>query len=142
MCGPRRADGDGLRIFPAPVDGSVAFVAWPWVPHPSVTDDDGLVDGPVMWGALDCPSGLAWLRDPEPLEPSVLGRMRAGVHRRPAAGEPLIAAGWMISKNGRKRISGSAIWSRDGEVLARSLATWIALSPEQLRTFGVVGSTR
>lgn len=89
VCGPRRVDGDGLRIFPGPI-----------------------------------------------------GRMHAGVHRRPGPGEPLIAAGWMISKNGRKRISGSAIWSRDGEVLARAVASWIALTPDQLRTFGVVGSTR
>ena len=40
-CGPDRAEGDGLRIFPGPVDdldGEVR-VAAAWTPHPSTAED-------------------------------------------------------------------------------------------------------
>ena len=32
-CGPDRAEGDGLRIFPGPVGGDRGHVASLWVPH-------------------------------------------------------------------------------------------------------------
>jgi hypothetical protein len=136
-CGPQRDAGDGLRIFPAAVAPGV--VAWPWTPDESLVEGDRLVARVLLWAALDCPSGLAWFHERPPVTPHVLGRMTAAIHRRPAAGEELVVAGWVIDTDGRKRRSGSVIWSSDGEVLAENLAIWIELTEEQRRTFSAVG---
>jgi hypothetical protein len=57
-CGPDRAPGDGLQIFPGPLPGGDLWAA-PWTPDPSVADQDGLVLPEVVWAALDCPGGFA-----------------------------------------------------------------------------------
>jgi hypothetical protein len=133
-CGPRRGAGDGLRIFPAAA--GKGLVAWPWVPDPSIAGPDGLVEPVMLWAALDCPSGLSWYHDQRTAGPHVLGRMVAEVRRRPAPGEELVAAGWDLGPEGRKRAAGSVVWADGGEVVARNLATWIALTPEQQAAFG------
>lgn len=137
-CGPARPEGDGLRLFPAPTGRPDGVVAWPWVPGPSLADATGLVAGPTMWAALDCPSGLAWITGRQPSGPAVLGRMS---HRRPRPGEHLVVAGWPISAEGRKLLAGSAVWSADGEVLAVDAATWIRLSDDQRTAFRVAESS-
>ena len=58
VCGPDRAPGDGLRIFPGPLADRPLWAA-PWTPDPSVTDVGGRVRPEVVWAALDCPSGIA-----------------------------------------------------------------------------------
>lgn len=135
-CGPHRGHGDGLRLFPAPLEPG--RVAWPWSPTPSMSSDGELVDVPVVWAALDCPSGLTWIWDPERAlsRPAVLGQLTAQVHRRPAVREPLVVGGWRASAEGRKLVAGSAVWSTDGEVLARAHAVWIELQDDQLGAFG------
>jgi hypothetical protein len=90
-----------------------------------------------MWAALDCPSGTAWLFTGLAPGPAVLGRMTAEVHRRPAAGERLLAGGWPVEQQGRRLLSGSAVWSDAGEVLAACAATWVLLSEEQQGAFRV-----
>lgn len=137
VCGPERAAGDGLRIFPAPLEPGVPRVVWPWVPDASLAADDGLVDPALLWAALDCPSGLAWLEAGGALEPAVLGRLAVRIDRRPAVGERLIVAGWAIGREGRKQLSGSALWSSDGALLALARATWIVLTEAQARAFGI-----
>jgi hypothetical protein len=137
-CGPERAEGDGLRIFPAPADQDRALVMWPWTPDASVAGEDGLVDPPVVWASLDCPSGFARFGSTDDaLVAAVLGRMTVEVRRRPRAGEPLVVAGWAISDDGRKLLTGSGLWSADSELLAQNRAVWIVLSEEQQRAFGV-----
>jgi hypothetical protein len=138
-CGPRRDPGDGLRIFPVAV--GPRRVVWPWIPDASLTGKDGLVGAALIWAALDCTSGLAWYHDRPPASPHVLGRMTAAIHRRPAAGERLVAAGWAIGQQDWKRHSGSVIWAADGEVLARNVATWIVLDGRQRAVFRPAGRT-
>jgi hypothetical protein len=139
-CGPARPEGDGLRLFPARTGHRDRLVVWPWVPDPSVGDEDGLVLGPVIWAVLDCPGGWAWTDPTQPLPPpAVLGRMTAAVHRRPSIGEQLVVAGWPITADSRKRLSGSAVWSADGTVLAASAATWVVLDGTQRDAFGAAG---
>jgi hypothetical protein len=112
VCGPDRADG--LRLFPGPVADGV--VAAPWVP----ADDD-----PVMvWAALDCPSG--WSND-LPGRPMVLGRMALRLERLPEPGEEHVVLGWRVSREGRKSVTGSALLTAAGDVLAVAQQTWIAL---------------
>lgn len=134
-CGPQRRPGDGLRIFPARIPRSYPMVAWLWEPHGAFADDDGLIHEPVLWAALDCPSGLTRVHEGTAPTPHVLGRMTAEVRRRPEPGEPLIAAGWETGEQGRKRFSASVLWSEDGEVVAANRAIWVLLSDEQAAAF-------
>jgi len=123
-CGPDRAAGDGLRIFPGPVSGSDLWAA-PWTPDPSVADQDGLVVPEVVWAALDCPGGLAVTGD----SVAVLGRMAAQVLARPRAGTPYCLVAWRDGPpDGRKRPAGSALLDGQGRVLAVARAVWVTLS--------------
>lgn len=134
-CGPDRVADDGLHIYGGPVPGA-EISAWPWIPSHSVLDDDGRADERVVWAALDCPSGLVWITaDPDDVEPAVLGRLAARIDRRPAFGEPTVVVAWRIGEEGRRRMSGSALWSDRGDLLAVAQATWIALTEEQLAAF-------
>ncbi len=134
-CGPDRDADDGLHVYGGLVPGT-DLAAWPWVPSHSVLDDEGRADTRVMWAALDCPSGLIWITaDPDHPEPAVLGRLAARIDRRPAFGEPTVVVAWRIGREGRRRMSGSAIWSDRGDLLAVAEATWVVLSDEQLAAF-------
>jgi hypothetical protein len=131
-CGPERAVGDGLRVFPAAF--APGQVVWPWVPGAELAGRDGRIDPVLLWAVLDCPSALAWFHDQPPVGPHVLGRMAAEIVRRPAPGEQLVVGGWLSAVDGRKRFSGAAIWAGD-EVVAHSRATWIALTDRSRATF-------
>src|SRR5215467_7943198 len=50
VCGPKRAVGDGLRIFPAPVDGGLHVAAW--VPVREFGDCDQFVRPEFLWAAM------------------------------------------------------------------------------------------
>ena len=50
------------------------------------------------------------------------------VNGRPAVGEPTTVLAWPIEQSGRKRISGTALYSADGELMARSRQVWIVFS--------------
>ena len=114
VCGRARAAGDGLRIFAGPVPGRSVHAA-SWVAPESARE--------LVWAALDCPgayaSGAAGRGE------AVLGRMAARVERVPAAGEACVVVAWPIGEEGRKLYPGTALFSADGEVLARARATWI-----------------
>jgi len=120
-CGTGRAEGDGLRIFPGPVEPGL--VAAPWTPHSSICDDDGVASTPAVWAALDCPSG--WAGELSVDRPAVLGRLAVDVRRRPRSGEQLVVVGWAIEDLQKKFIAGSALQTADGEVLATGRATWV-----------------
>ncbi len=139
-CGPRRAVDDGLRIFPAAIADSTQ-VAWPWTPSPSTASDSRRVDPPVVWAALDCPSGLSWITSPNAAlaGPAVLGQLAVRIDRRPQVGEALMVGGWQTGADGRKLFAGAAVWTTEGEAIAAAAATWIVLTPEQAETFGAKG---
>jgi predicted amidohydrolase len=40
-------------------------------------------------------------------------------------GQPCIVLGWPIERNGRKLVSGTALYSADGELMAKSRQIWI-----------------
>lgn len=124
VCGPERAAGDGLRIFPGAVAGRDVAAA-PWIPDASVADAGGRVTPEIVWAVLDCPSwfGLACFHPSEgrPL----LGRLTAELHERPRVGARLSCVGWFVGRDGRKAHVGSAIFSERGELCAIARATWI-----------------
>lgn len=114
-CGPRRAAGDGLCIFAGRIaDGRTAA---PWhVPRE--------VSEAIVWAALDCPGG--WTVQLE-RGPRVLGRIAAQVEALPEPGDACVVTGQMLSEEGRKAVVATALYSPAGMVLARAVATWIAV---------------
>ena len=124
VCGTERAAGDGLRIFANRrlAAGGLADI---WVPDSSLADSRGLVPAEMIWAALDCPG--AWVCQMDKARVVVLGRMAADISAPVPAGRPYIIMGWHISGQGRKTQSGTALYDASGQVLARSLSTWIEL---------------
>jgi len=124
-CGTAREEGDGLRLFTGPIDPADSdLVAGPWTPDEAFAGEDGAIDKPTMWAALDCPGG--WAAD-FTRNPVVLGRMTAEVSRRPVPGEPCISVGSLRHQVGRKYLTAAALYTREGELLGRSEQTWILI---------------
>jgi hypothetical protein len=127
-CGTARGNGDGLRLFPGPVDEH--RTAAPWTPHAAFGGPDGVLDVPTTWAALDCPGG--WAAD-FTRQVMVLGRMTAEVVRPPSAGEPCLATGVLRSRDGRKFITDTALYTADGELLGRAEQIWLEVDPATFR---------
>jgi hypothetical protein len=140
VCGPDRAAGDGLRIFPGPVPDRPVWAA-PWTPDDSVVAADGRVHPEVVWAALDCPSGLAAGEAAGlPGDTSaLLGRMTARVMARPRPGEACRVVAWPAGRDGRKLTAGSALLDADGAVLATARTLWLTVPrPARRQTAGAM----
>ena len=122
-CGPSRPEGDGLRLFPGPVEGR-DVVACAWRPGPALADDAGHVRPEFVWAALDCPTAFACDLDGTPI---VLARLTGRIDTPLRAGDQFVITAWRIRADGRKQHSACAIWTPDGDTLAASRALWIAL---------------
>jgi hypothetical protein len=131
VCGPLRDDGDGLRIFPGPVDRPATF-ACAWTPSESVVGAYGTVPVEVVWAALDCPTSAPGMNEPGPdgkVLPIVLARLAVDVRGPVEAGAEHMITSWEIARDGRKREAGAALYSVEGgdELLAVARALWIEL---------------
>lgn len=126
VCGPKRTEGDGLRIFAGNVPGR-DLVASPWTPDRWLGESDGTVRPEFLWAALDCPGGFAVLPDAEGGS-IVLGRMAGKLVLPVWPGEQLVVIGWRMGKEGRKMYSGSAIFSEGGSLHGFARSTWFRLS--------------
>lgn len=148
VCGPERAPGDGLRIFPGPLAGGPLWAA-PWTPDSSVTDAGGRVRPEVVWAALDCPSGFAvaeaaGLAAGPAAGPAaglaagpaaglardtaiLLGRMTASLAVLPVGGDECRVIAWPGRRDGRKFNAGSALLGPDGTVLAAARTVWLTV---------------
>ena len=122
-CGPDRADGDGLRLFPGPVDGR-DVIACPWSPDPALADEQGNVRPEFVWSALDCPTFFT--RGPEGAA-AVLARLTGRIDQVLYVGNPHVITAWHIGSEGRKHHSACAISTSEGDVLAVAQALWIEL---------------
>lgn len=135
VCGPARAQGDGLRIFAGPLlrrsENGSAVLAATWTPDPTLAAEDGFVAPEFLWSALDCPTGYASSHDRErggfDRTPILLGRMSARIEMRPRPGERCIITAWQAGRDGRKRIAEAAAYDEAGTLLAVARATWIAV---------------
>jgi hypothetical protein len=129
VCGPARAPGDGLRIFPGPVSRRSVWAA-PWTPDPSVGGPDGRVRDEVVWAALDCPGGVAAVEAAAVAAGTavLLGKMTARLAARPRIGTEYRMVAWLLGRDGRKLAAGSALLGPDGEVLAAARALWITVA--------------
>ena len=129
-CGIERHETDGLRILASAV-GDAGVVASDWTPHPALAGPDGHVPDEVLWAALDCPAGMAWVAQLEGNPSLVTGRMTARIDARVPAGAPLIVTGWPIAREGRKLHAGTALFDRDGRLLACTQQLWLMPKPAQ-----------
>lgn len=127
MCGPARAPGDGLRIFPGPVAGR-DLVAAPWTPDASLADGRGAVRPEFLWAALDCPGGWAAIVADGGGAPMLLGELAAHVLGAVRPGEPCVVMGWALGGEGRKRLAGAALLGADGAARAVAHATWVTIA--------------
>jgi len=126
VCGPRRSEGDGLRLFPGP-SADRTLVGCPWTVHESLCDSRGRLHPWYVWCALDCPGGWSVLHDSG--RPAVLGELAVHVNRSIACGQQLIVTGWEIERSGRKHKTGSALYGPEADVVAFGQATWFEIDP-------------
>jgi hypothetical protein len=122
-CGPERAPGDGLRLFPGPVGDGV--LACPWTPAREFAGDDGAVVARAVWAALDCPTAAPFA-GPEPA-PVVLARLAVALRAPVRADEPHVVGAWAVAVDGRKRRSAGVLWDAAGGMRAVAEALWIEL---------------
>lgn len=121
-CGADVPEGQGLRVFAAPVPG-FAGVAAAWRPHPHFGDAKGLLPLEMVWAALDCPGQFAFLADG--VRTGLLGRMTAKVLQPVPADEEIVITGWCISVEGKKHFAGTALFNQQGDCCAYSKQVWI-----------------
>ena len=120
VCGPARAEGDGLRLFAGPWRPGV--VATPWTPHASLDAGDGTVRPELVWAALDCPGYFASRDDGATM---LLGELTAQLEAPVPVGAPCTVVGWLLEVSGRKRTVGTAVLDAGGRCLARARAVWV-----------------
>lgn len=125
-CGPERAAGDGLRLFPGRLPGDRS--ACTWRPDASLAAEDAptRVRPEFVWAALDCPGG--WTTDVAG-RPMVLGRITAEVDAPAEIGERHVVMGRLLGLDGRKTRTTTTLYDSDGRVVARAEHVWIAVDP-------------
>jgi hypothetical protein len=117
VCGPDRAAGDGLRLFPGRLGDGRTACTW------TVSAD--LAGRPeFVWAVLDCPGG--WSAEIEG-RPMVLGRMAAQLRSLPQAEEKCVVMGLLLGAEGRKTWTATTAYGSDGRELGRAHSTWLTL---------------
>jgi hypothetical protein len=123
-CGIQRAAGYGLRIFAGPVDRDDGLYAAPWVPESTFADEHGWARPEFVWTALDCSGGFA-LMGADAGTMLLTARLAARIDALPRIGEPHAVAAWVIERGERKHVTGTAIFTAAGELLALGRALWV-----------------
>src|SRR5688572_23155836 len=132
-CGPERDPADALCLFCGPVglcsptksDQCDGRFAVPWTP-PAWTGDHGVVDPVFVWAALDCPSSAPAHGTID--APVVLGRLTVALEGAVAVGAPHVIQSWLERTDRRKRHTGVALFTADGERRAGGRAVWVELA--------------
>ena len=118
VCGTLRSDG--LGIVPGAVEAR-GIVAAPWTPRAEFAEG-GVIAPEFVWGALDCPGGIAVVYDdPHRI---VLGRIAAEVVAPVLPDRRYVVIGWRAGEEGRKRFAGTAIFNDGGDLVGRAASTW------------------
>jgi hypothetical protein len=121
-CGADVAEGEGLRVFAAPVPGFDG-VAAAWRPHAAFADDRGLLPQRLVWTALDCPGQFAYLA--AGIRTGLLGRMAGRILQPVKADSDYVVIGWRLGVERRKHFAGTAMFAGDGSLCAMAMQTWI-----------------
>ncbi|MET7301408.1 hypothetical protein [Embleya sp. NPDC005575] len=124
VCGPGRAEGDGLRLFPGMLADRPDTNACVWTPHTSlVAPDAEQIGSEFVWAALDCPGGWTGMDRDTAL---LLGRMTAHVYALPYPDEPCVVLGRRLGREGRKVRTATTLYDAEGRVAAHAEQVWIA----------------
>lgn len=127
VCGPGRGEGDGMRIFPGPVDKG-GLVAAPWIADASLGEPT--VRPEFVWAALDCPGCFSF---PQPEgRVLLLGELSAHLEGPVRSGERCVVIGWEIEHSGRKHRTGTALFDSAGRCAGHAVGTWLEVSPAPL----------
>jgi hypothetical protein len=120
VCGPRE---DGLRICPQNLPGTEVWATL-WIPDTSVSADGVTVDPHIVWGALDCPAGIAVCRVGlvEPEFFAALATFTASLEHPLTVDRPVAVLGWPIDEDHRRVNGGAAIVDANGTVFASAYA--------------------
>lgn len=133
VCSPKRAPGDGLRLFCWPLvpgASAAAIVAGVWTPERAVCDQLGRVAPVQVWAALDCPGAYAIAALAPDAGRQLLGTCAASLKQPLHAGESYILSSWQLAPpEGRKRFMGVAIHDVAGELIACARQIWIDAGP-------------
>jgi hypothetical protein len=123
---------DGLEVFAAPVQEG-AQVAAIWKTKTEWAEDGKQLPDEFLWAALDCPGQFAYMADG--VYTGMLGRITGKLYQSPQAGDELLVTGWRAGVEGKKHSAGTAIFNRNGELVASALALWIGRrdTPEFLK---------
>jgi hypothetical protein len=122
VCGPKRDEADGLRIFPAPLTGDL--YAATWLPAAEFGNADGDLKPEFLWAALDCPTGFA--AGFPTAGTLVTGQMAVKQLGPVRVNEPCVLLSWPLGVEGRKHFSAACLYQHDVP-LAVARATWIRL---------------
>ncbi len=123
VCGPKRAEHDGLRIFPASINNTVYASAW--VPDSEFGDAEGNLKTEFLWAAMDCPTGFA--AGFPTAGKLVTGRLAVQQLRPIHTGEGCVLMSWPLGIEGRKHFSAACLY-QNRELRALARATWIRTS--------------
>lgn len=123
VCGPDRKADDGWRIFAG--SSGADSVAATWTPDPEFAGEDGQLRPEFLWAALDCPGYFA-VQEEAGL--ALLGRIGVRMATAVPCGQPLIITGWGQGSEGRKHRAGTALFDRNGGLLAAASQTWVSLN--------------
>ncbi len=127
-CGADVPEGEGLRVFAAPVPGFDGAAA-AWRPHPGFADPEGNLPARLVWTALDCPGQFAYLAGG--IRTGLLGRMAARLLQPAPVDANYLVIGWRIGVERRKHFAGTALFDEDGTLYAFSRQTWIGRMDDQ-----------
>jgi hypothetical protein len=128
VCGKDRMHPDGLCIHPRQVEGAGGMVAAPWRLHTGLADETGTVATEYLWGALDCPGYFACA----PGEAALLARLTVSIRAPLAAEGDATVIGWDLSRAGRKRRCGTAVFAPDGSLVAHAEGLWVVVDPDSI----------
>jgi len=125
VCGPERDEGDGLRIFPGPIDDG-GRVAGPWIPDASLAGTTGTVAPEFLWAALDCPGAFAFSMPSD--KGVLLGELRVQLLGEVAVAERCVLVAWELDHQGRKHHTATALFGESGSCRGLGLGTWIEVA--------------
>lgn len=120
VCGPRL---DGLGICPQHLPGTETW-ATVWAPDRWLSSDGIAVDQHFVWGALDCPAGIAVVRMglAQPSFFPALTNHTVVVNEPVPVTERLAVFSWMIDEDEHRINGGSALVDQEGRILATGYA--------------------
>lgn len=127
VCGPKRKESDGLRLFTG-LGSTGDYVAAPFYTFDELYNADGQMTIETVYAALDCPGAYAITQIDEE-KVLVLGEILVDIIEPIHKGDKLIVMGWHLGKDRKKNFSGTAIINQAGDIKAKAKATWIEIDP-------------